>query len=192
MEEINIPISVQSIDTNAFQRCVKLASLFIPFSVTTIGANAFEDCTGLETFTMDDFSYLNSIGGSAFAGCTKLASLESLTSLVEGVEITITTEFTVNDNAFSGCRALTSLTIPTWMISVGSNAFNDCTNLKTLTLNTIPRYNPTSGVDITTSQYEQVITNVVEALSNGTRNDDIIGLLQDYDTSRFRHSRRSL
>ena len=62
-----------TIDSNAFYKCVKLASLTLPDSVTTIGSYAFYGCSGLTSLTIP--VSVTSIGDSAFSGCTKLTSL---------------------------------------------------------------------------------------------------------------------
>jgi hypothetical protein len=65
---------------------------------------------------------VNSIGASAFSGCTTLTS------------ITIPTTVTsIGASAFLGCSALTSITIPTSVTSIGASAFSGCSALATCT-----------------------------------------------------------
>ena len=77
----------------------------IPSSVTTIGKQAFYQCAGLASITIPDS--VTKIDEQAFHNC------EELTSILIGSGITsiATTQITTNDAAFSGCYALTSVTV---------------------------------------------------------------------------------
>ena len=112
LKQINIPNSVTSIGSAAFQGCTGLTSVIIPNSVTSIGEDAFFECTGLISVTIPNS--VTSITTYAFAGCTSLRSVtipDSVTSIDWG--------------AFAGCTGLTSVTIPNSVTSIGSIAFDD-------------------------------------------------------------------
>ena len=99
--------------------CSKIRSVTIPQNVKSIGCRAFHDCDGLESLTFNG----ESIGSSAFCGCTSLTSLK----LGENIK-------TIGYEAFQGCSALTNVTIPQSVTSIGNYAFNGCSNLKSLTI----------------------------------------------------------
>lgn len=48
--KINIPESVVSIDSGAFQYCYGLIEMTIPQNVTSIAGNAFNGCTGIDNY----------------------------------------------------------------------------------------------------------------------------------------------
>ena len=71
-----------------------------------------------EKFTYEGVEYsVTSIGNSAFASCTGLASVTIPNSVTS-----------IGDSAFSGC-SLISVTIPNSVTSIGSYAFEDCRSL---------------------------------------------------------------
>ena len=96
-------------------------------NVTKIDEMAFKDKTGITSVTIKD--KVVEIGESAFEGCTNLATLTF--DVVEGTEFALTT---IGEKAFYG-TAITSLTIPKNVTTIGKEAFKNCKSLTTLTLN---------------------------------------------------------
>ena len=68
-------------------------------------------------------SNVDSIGSSAFRGCSSLTSI----TIPEGVT-------SIEDYAFYNCSSLTSITIPDSVTSIGSYAFFDCSGLTEITI----------------------------------------------------------
>ena len=64
LTSVEIPSSVTSIGTYAFQGCTSLTSVEIPSSVTSIGTFAFQSCTSLTSIEIP--SSVTSIGTYAF------------------------------------------------------------------------------------------------------------------------------
>ena len=147
-----IPNGVTSIGDGAFRGCTGLTSIEIPNSVTSIAQSAFFGCTGLTSITIPN-SVVN-IGDYAFYGCTSLASIEvsednKRFSSEDGVlfnknktrlEIypqgSERTEYTVPDgvtnideSAFFANDMLTTLTLPTSIVSLNYEVFRDLTAL---------------------------------------------------------------
>ena len=70
---VDIPSSVTSIASSAFNGCTGLTEINIPSSVTSIGTGAFYGCTGLADITIP--SSITSIGNNAFIDCINLATI---------------------------------------------------------------------------------------------------------------------
>ena len=139
-----------SIGNGAFSGCSALQSIEIPASVTSIGSNAFQNCTSLAMVTFAKGSQLESIGRDVFYGCNisgieynngrYLASEDNNYFILAGVVDNTVSSFEIMENcqiigpdAFSGCTNLTSITIPSSVISLNDSAFQSCTRLATVT-----------------------------------------------------------
>ena len=148
----------------AFSDCTALTSIEIPASVETIKSTAFQGCSSLATVTFEKGSKLKTIGGSyasydayyygAFSDCTALTSIE-IPASVETIEAaafmrcsklaTVTFEKgsklkTIGGSyasyyygAFSNCTALTSIEIPASVETIKAAAFMRCSKLATVT-----------------------------------------------------------
>jgi uncharacterized membrane protein len=87
-------------------------------NIETIGQSAFEGCTSLETV---DFPVAETIGKWAFLGCTSL----------ETVDFPVAE--TIGQAAFGGCTALETVDFPV-AENIGWGAFSGCTSLETVSL----------------------------------------------------------
>ena len=135
LTSITIPNSVTSIGDKAFRHCTSLTSITIPDSVTSIGNSAFGQCTSLESIT------LPFVGGSA-TGNTFLGYIFGAVSVSYNSRyvpsslksVTITSATSIDEDAFSGCTNLTSITIPDSVTSIGEWAFGGCSKLTSVTI----------------------------------------------------------
>ena len=157
LTSITIPEGVTSISGNAFSYCSRLTSITIPDSVTRIGDFAFFECTSLTSITIGEG--VTSINHDAFNNCSSLTSIEvdpantayssedgvlfnkAKTALIQypiGNTRTLykipDTVASIENNAFEGCRSLTSITIPESVTSIGSLAFEGCRSLTSITI----------------------------------------------------------
>ncbi len=121
-----IPNSVTSIGHSAFFACSGLTSVEIPNSVTSIDYLAFEACLGLTSIVVDEG---NSVYDSR-NNCNAIIET-STNTLISGCKTTnIPNSVTSIDmNAFSNCKSLTSITIPNSVTSIGDQAFFACDGL---------------------------------------------------------------
>ena len=151
LTQIEIPNSVISIGNCSFDTCDSLKSIIIPDSVTSIGDNVFYNCYSLES--VDIGKYVQSIEYTMFSSCTNLLNItinpdnpvySSLDGVLfnkdrshlivcpagrKGAYILPDNVNTIEDHAFSGCRELTSITIPGSVVFIGDDAFASCVSL---------------------------------------------------------------
>lgn len=150
MTSVSLPEGITSIGTFAFNGCSKLSAFSIPNSVSTLGLSAFKDCSALTRFQIPESVTFDVV--QSLVNCSKLVEFQvsennPVYSSMDGMlcskdrrqvicfpagktscSLPDTVTF-IADNAFSGCKNLTALTMQNNIISIGSNAFMGCTSL---------------------------------------------------------------
>lgn len=148
-----IPLSVTTIENQAFYYCSSLSSITIPSSVTTIGDNVFNNCSGLISITIP--SSVNTIGDGAFFNCTGLIAINipsSTTAIGIRAFYNCKCLITVDSNnpnysSYEGAffnkdktvlihcpTSKTNYDIPLSVNTIESYAFNNCTKLSSITI----------------------------------------------------------
>ena len=122
---VNIPNNVETIGAYAFNGCIGMTSVTIGSGVKSIGAYAFEGCTGLSSVIIPDG--VENIYASAFSGCP-------LESVIIPNSVSL-----IYSKAFGYCSSLTSVTMPgtnyvSYEDNINSDIFTGCTALTTVTL----------------------------------------------------------
>lgn len=118
--DITIPNGVTSIGASAFRYCYKLETITLPSSLTTIGSSAFESCSVLNSIILPDS--VSSIGSYAFRNCSALTSFTLPANIAS-----------IPSYMFTSCYSLTNIVIPNTVTSIGSDAFNGCSGVTSLT-----------------------------------------------------------
>ena len=132
--DIELPSSCTIIGNNAFSSCSKLASFDISPNITTIGNYAFSGCSSLKSIVIPN-TVVN-LGESIFnvSGLEQITLPDNMTEIPKGffsgsnlVSIDIPDSVKViNDNAFMGCKKLTSVSLPETLDSIKQYAFQEC------------------------------------------------------------------
>ena len=120
LTSVAIPNSVTFIGHAAFAVCSGLTSVTIPNSVTDIGIRSFQYCSGLESIVVESG---NPVYDSR-ENCNAIIKTAD-NCLVVGCKTTVipNSVTSIGDDAFFGCRDLTTITIPNSVTSIGYCSF---------------------------------------------------------------------
>ena len=147
-----------SIGKGAFDHAISLTAITIPAGVKSIGERVFYYASSLATITFAAGSQLTSIGESAFEGANALTAITipaGVTSIgtyafypggnrigddtykankLATVTFATGSQLTsIGNSAFEGANALTAITIPVGVTSIGNSAFYRASSLVTVT-----------------------------------------------------------
>ena len=122
IEEIELADGIKSIGSKAFKNCSKLKTLDLPENLQTIGQYAFQGCSSLKSVLIPKsvkFAY-----SDIFSSCTSLAEV----SFEEGM--TVIPEKILQSYWDKGY--VTTVNIPSTVVSIGELAFQNQTSLRTV------------------------------------------------------------
>ncbi len=186
LKNIEMPDSITSIGDRAFQLCMSLESIKIPNGVTYIG-KIFYEYVNIKNIKIPDS--VIEIDDYAFFDCYNLENIEvaennQFFSDIDGVLYTkdktkiivyparkTDTEYVINDGttdigqyAFSHCKNLERITIPTSVTKIEDYAFYYCNSLKN-----IINLDSVTTIDPNAIEYCDNLTGI----ANSTTSDDI-------------------
>ena len=120
LHSVTIAEGVLYVGDSSFYGCTSLAEIVIPDSCTYLGKYAFYGCTSLETASIGIL--VPDVNEYTFYNCNSLASV------VLGISVE-----TIGDYAFYN-NAITRVTTPTTLKSIGNYAYENCNDLTKVTL----------------------------------------------------------
>ena len=141
LTSVTIPNSVKSIEARVFAGCSGLTSVTIPNSVKSIAESAFS-FNGLTSINVEEGNLIyKSINGvlfnKALTTIIKYPEQKSGSYEIPNSVTSIVTWWETHPprmSAFSGCKGLTSVTIPSSMKTIGASAFAYCEGLTSVTI----------------------------------------------------------
>lgn len=113
-EIVEIPEGVTRINDGVFKENKTILKVVIPSTVKDIGESAFEGCQNLYIVEFEG-DYINTIGKSAFAYCSKLTNI----AIPNGLKV-------VDEKTFKNCVRLESIDLPASVETINSYAFEYC------------------------------------------------------------------
>ncbi len=136
LKEIIIPNSIKSIKKNAFSGCLSLETLEIPYGVIDIEDFAFRSCTSLIDIKISN-SVVN-VGCDVFKDCHIESATIPFCFLDEMNKyylknLVLTSGNEIKNSRFIDYSALTKVSLPNGLKSIGNLAFSGCINLTTIT-----------------------------------------------------------
>ena len=122
LRSIELPDSVIGIDANAFSGCSALTRIKLSNNLINIGENAFNGCTWLTYNVKGNLKYLGSTTNQYLCLITNTNTSMKEVSIDANCKI-------IAPKAFANCGKLTTITIPSSVIGMGSKVFENCASI---------------------------------------------------------------
>ncbi len=117
VKSVDLPGTLLTIESSAFQGAVCLTAIDVPGLVTAIGTYAFADCSALEDVKLG--GDILSIEDGAFSNCSMISEI------ILPDKIT-----TIGNSVFNGCKGLKEITFPNSITKIGASVLAYCTFLE--------------------------------------------------------------
>ncbi len=130
---VAIPDGVTRIGNEAFGLCSNLRSISISGSVREIGDYAFGLCDQLTQISVADNNAVYSFENGLLLDKKRNSVVVGIKSIVGHLVVPEGT-IQIDGFAFCGCEAMTSISLPSSLRSIGKMSFSGCNSLTSLTL----------------------------------------------------------
>ena len=143
LASIHLPPGVKRLEYRAFADCTALSAVTLPEGVKSIGREAFRGCTVLASISIPES--VTAMENNVFGATALYNQASSGVLIVSGwvvdvkyfcpskVRLPQGTRGIAND-AFRGCRGLTSISITEGVTYIGDDAFQGCTGLTSISV----------------------------------------------------------
>jgi len=153
IKTIVISESIRAIYSWSFANSPQLTSVVIPDSVTFVGSSVFENCPKLAYNCEGPLRYLGNkenpyhvlIGANTSLPFPEHLVINNKTKVIAGravnSKLSLTSVYipssvvSIGENAFQGCKFLESVEIPDSVTDIDEGAFSNCTYLRSVTIN---------------------------------------------------------
>ena len=121
LSTLNIPMSVEDIDADAFENCISLRKVTFAnkSKLRSIGIRAFKSCEKLQRMTFP--KGVNKIGSEAFSECFCLRKISFKEDALQ---------LNIDELAFFNCMSLEDFVFPCDIQRIGDSAFENCIHLE--------------------------------------------------------------
>ena len=121
LEFIELPATVKTLGSAAFQNATRLKAINLPDSLSSIGEYAFDGCSAIERIELP--SGVKTLGRNSFYNCGKLADIK----LNDDLE-------SIGESSFARCSSLRYIKIPDKVLVIHYNLFHTCPALEEVVL----------------------------------------------------------
>lgn len=174
LREITIPPNIKEIGPQVFMNCNSLTDITIPQSVVYLGQYVFQGCSKLENITIESNCLINV---DMFTETKWLESRKEepfiimndtlLTGKNSGaIEVPLGIK-RIGENAFYGTN-ITSASLPSTLLSIGSNAFSNCVSLAEVKFTKGLKEIGSNAFSSCTKLTNVTLPNTIEKLGTGT------------------------
>lgn len=141
LENVTLAEGIKLLMNRMFLNCTALTSIKLPSTLTRVNS-AFMGCSGLTEITFPET--VVEIG--SLAGCTSLTTLSIPSNVnindffctnctaLNSVNFKGNIGTRISSSSFSGCAALSSINIPTTVMTIGNSSFDGCAKLTQLSM----------------------------------------------------------
>ncbi|GEM_PF-3524967 len=143
LESVNIPYGLTKLESYTFANCGGLLSVLLDTNITTIDSAVFSNSSKVTVYCYEnsaahnyciaesvkyslinsnsDFTYTTQNGEVTIVRYNGMGGNVTIPDTIDGLPVT-----SIGDHAFTGCKSVTQLTVPSSVSSIGAGAFAFC------------------------------------------------------------------